>query len=159
MKLNIGSGSVQSVLVGYHIPLEGVDVINLDIDKKAYNLDINATVYNLPFNDNSFDIVYLNHVLEHLTNPVLALEEIRRIGKKVIVKVPNGSYYKFMDDDEHIFSWNIFTFKSLLEIVFDDVIVFGSKRFGKKRSLIRKMIFALSCLVFKNNELVAVCKK
>ena len=36
---------------------------------------------NLPFEDNSFDMVYSSHVLEHIPNPEKALQEIYRVLK------------------------------------------------------------------------------
>lgn len=46
----------------------------------------------LPFADNSFDIVHSNHVFEHLEDPMLAVQEIRRVlkpGGLVFIEVPN----------------------------------------------------------------------
>jgi ubiquinone/menaquinone biosynthesis C-methylase UbiE len=38
-------------------------------------------VYALPYPDNSFDAAFANHVIEHLSDPVRALKEIRRVLK------------------------------------------------------------------------------
>jgi SAM-dependent methyltransferase len=49
-----------------------------------------ATDY--PSNDNSFDIVFFNHVLEHIPNDIGALSEVYRIlkpGGLLILGVPN----------------------------------------------------------------------
>jgi len=35
----------------------------------------------LPFKDSVFDLIILRHVLEHVVNPYLVLQEIRRVGK------------------------------------------------------------------------------
>jgi SAM-dependent methyltransferase len=40
-----------------------------------------ASIYSLPFPDNSFDAVFSHAVLEHLTEPVRALTELRRVLK------------------------------------------------------------------------------
>ncbi|MGH9081775.1 MAG: methyltransferase domain-containing protein [Acidimicrobiales bacterium] len=38
-----------------------------------------ADAYHLPFADNSFDVVHAHQVLQHLTDPVAALAEMRRV--------------------------------------------------------------------------------
>jgi|TARA_B100000519_G_scaffold71184_1_gene61181 ubiquinone/menaquinone biosynthesis C-methylase UbiE len=40
-----------------------------------------ASVYELPFEDDSFDISYAHQVLQHLTDPVLALSEMARVTR------------------------------------------------------------------------------
>jgi ubiquinone/menaquinone biosynthesis C-methylase UbiE len=62
-----------------------------DIDEKALsyakdNYDLETQIINLnetlPFPDNSFDIVVLAEVLEHLPYPMITLGEIKRVLKK-----------------------------------------------------------------------------
>ena len=49
-----------------------------------------ADAHNLPFKNSAFDIVFSTDVLEHLSNPSLALREIGRVGKsKIGVCLPN----------------------------------------------------------------------
>ena len=38
-----------------------------------------ADVYDLPFSDDSFDVVHAHQLLQHLADPVAALEELRRV--------------------------------------------------------------------------------
>jgi SAM-dependent methyltransferase len=38
-------------------------------------------IYELPFPDQSFDAAFANHVIEHLSDPVRALKEVRRVLK------------------------------------------------------------------------------
>lgn len=47
-------------------------------------VDVKADILDLPFNDNSFDIVFCNHVLEHITDDKKAMQELYRVLK------PNG---------------------------------------------------------------------
>ncbi len=128
MKLDVGSGKLKSIHVGEHKFLNEKETIHLDIEKHAYHNDIQGTVYNLPFKDKMFEVVYLRHVLEHLENPILALKELKRVGKVIIIQVPNASYFKFkMEHEEHLFSWNYSTLTNLLTRVFVDFKVFTSK--------------------------------
>ena len=65
----------------------------LDIFKNLKNLDyttadlyspivdIKADILDLPFEDNSFDIVFCNHVLEHIENDHKAMTELYRVLK------------------------------------------------------------------------------
>lgn len=62
-----------------------------DIDEKAllhakHNYDLEIKLINLnevlPFSDNSFDIVVMAEVLEHLPYPMITLSEIKRVLKK-----------------------------------------------------------------------------
>lgn len=47
-----------------------------------------ASIEGLPYEDGSFDLAILSHVLEHVTDPVIALEEAARVATKVCVEVP-----------------------------------------------------------------------
>lgn len=47
-----------------------------------------ADVQELPFDDKSFDFVYCSHVLEHIEDPIKALNEISRVGKRGFIEVP-----------------------------------------------------------------------
>jgi ubiquinone/menaquinone biosynthesis C-methylase UbiE len=40
-----------------------------------------ASAYELPFDDGSFDVVYAHQLLQHLSDPVAALREMRRVTK------------------------------------------------------------------------------
>lgn len=65
----------------------------LDIFKKQKNLeyitsdlespiaDVKADICDLPFNDNSFDVVFCNHVLEHIPDDTKAMQELYRVMK------------------------------------------------------------------------------
>lgn len=86
-KLNLGCGA--KILTGY------VNVDNNPVlaDKRIVRHDLERFPY--PFNDSQFDEILLDHVLEHLENPLAVLTEVYRIGKngcRVIVNCPHFSY-------------------------------------------------------------------
>ncbi len=65
----------------------------LDIFRKQQNLnyitsdlqspiaDVKADICDLPFKENEFDIVFCNHVLEHISNDTKAIQELYRVLK------------------------------------------------------------------------------
>ncbi|MBU1197732.1 class I SAM-dependent methyltransferase [Candidatus Micrarchaeota archaeon] len=72
MKLNLGCGNVHK---------EGF--INIDSEKtSAADQIVDLNRYPWPFPSNSIDVVYCSHFLEHVDEPVKAIEEIYRILKK-----------------------------------------------------------------------------
>ena len=130
--------------------------VHVDIDKSAQHLEVQCDALSLPFRPKIFNETYPAHVMEHLENTVLFLSEIKRVTRyRLIIKVPNASFYKFMSSDKtHIFSWNQFTLKNLLDKYFGHVVI----RFTKRNSISNKFLrfcYNFTCLVFQNNELTA----
>jgi predicted SAM-dependent methyltransferase len=81
------------------------DVIH-DFEKKPF-----------PFPDNSADLIYAKHILEHLNNPCILVQEAIRIlkpGGNLIMEVPHFSNYVAYSDLEHKRYFSYFTFRSLL---------------------------------------------
>ena len=62
---------------------EGLSVYQQDIDTGLSE-----------YADNSFDYVILNQTLQQVKKPDFALQEALRVGKKVIVGIPNFAHYK-----------------------------------------------------------------
>lgn len=103
------------------INLYGIDMIKAYVDK-ADNENIKVgSVYKIPFEDDSFDIVILDQVLEHLFNLRLAMKEIRRVLKRgglVYIGVPDADRYDdiyFWLMREHIQHFNLVGLKLLAE--------------------------------------------
>lgn len=100
--LDIGSGSGQFL---YEMKKLGLDVYGIEPGKfdekgnKKYGLNIkNMDIKSAKYKKESFDIITLNHVLEHMSNPNETLQEIRRVLKKegvLIIGVPNTNSLAF----------------------------------------------------------------
>lgn len=94
-RLNMGCGL--DVRAGYvnadRVRLRGVDAV-VDFGRRPF-----------PFRDDSFDEVYMSHVLEHLPDTIQTMEEIHRItkaGATVVVKVPHYRSANAFKDPTHV---------------------------------------------------------
>lgn len=97
--------------------------------------DVKADICNLPFEDNSFDVIFCNHVLEHITDDTKAMNELYRVlkpGGMGIFQIPQDlSLAKTFEDD---------TIKDQKERArifgqYDHVRVYGRDYFNKLRSI------------------------
>ncbi len=59
--------------------LDNLDYITSDLESPI--ADVKADICDLPFDDNTFDIVFCNHVLEHIPDDRKAMEELFRVMK------------------------------------------------------------------------------
>jgi len=66
-----------------HCVAQGLSVFQQDIDTGLSE-----------YGDDSFDYVILNQTLQQVKKPDFALKEALRVGKEVIVGIPNFAYYK-----------------------------------------------------------------
>lgn len=95
---------------------------NIHPNTKLFLVDI----YKIPFAENSFDIIFFNHVIEHLKDDFLAMKKIYHITKKggsVILGTPNeGALFwrfaykiepKVKNTTDHV---NFYTSKSISEL-------------------------------------------
>lgn len=119
----------------------------LDIFRKQKNLeyitsdlespiaDVKADICNLPFEENSFDVVFCNHVLEHITDDTKAMRELYRVLK------PNGMGIFQIPQDisrEKTFEDDTITDRKERTKIFgqyDHVRVYGSDYFEKLRAI------------------------
>lgn len=155
--LNLGCGGRYS----YQRKLQGKDVIQFDLDPKAKWRDIGGDAHNLPFYDKVFEHVFCSHVLEHLQEPILALKEMRRVTiKTVVLKIPNAlHYYKYGEDDGHLFSWTPSSFFNLLNTTFEEFKIEPSfcQRYSPLNPKLWYAFLRIGLAGFPN-ELTAVCK-
>lgn len=59
---------------------KNLDYITSDLESPI--ADVKADICNLPFKDNEFDVVFCNHVLEHIPDDTKAMQELFRVLKK-----------------------------------------------------------------------------
>lgn len=87
------------------------DYQTMDYDDST-GADVVGDIHNIPLADNSMEAIICSSVLEHVTNPILAMKEIWRIlkpGGKLFVYLPSiypyharrghyPDYWRFFDD-------------------------------------------------------------
>ena len=59
--------------------MKNLDYTTCDLNSPI--ADVKADIQNLPFEDNSFDVIFCNHVLEHVEDDKKALSELYRVMK------------------------------------------------------------------------------
>jgi hypothetical protein len=78
-------------------PLRQGDIAEIDADRFAWRGITNVTfhaasVYQLPYADSSFDAAFACAVLQHLSTPLTALKELRRVLKPGgVIGIADGS--------------------------------------------------------------------
>ena len=111
---------------------------NLDYttsDLESPIADVKADICNLPFEDNSYDVIFCNHVLEHISDDTKAMQELFRVMKKGgfgIFQIPQDISRKTTFEDDSI------TDKKERAKIFgqyDHVRVYGLDYFDKLRSV------------------------
>jgi len=60
--------------------MENLDYTTTDLESPL--ADVKADICDLPFDDNEFDIIFCNHVLEHIPDDTKAMQELYRVLKK-----------------------------------------------------------------------------
>lgn len=97
--------------------------------------DVKADICQLPFNDNSYDVVFCNHVLEHIPDDTKAMKELYRVlkpGGMGIFQIPQDLSRATTFEDN-----TITDAKERARIFgqYDHVRVYGRDYFNKLRSI------------------------
>lgn len=97
--------------------------------------DVKADICNLPFKDNSYDIIFCNHVLEHIPDDTKAMQELYRVlkpGGYGIFQIPQDLNRELTFEDDSITDK-----KQRAEIFgqYDHVRIYGRDYFDKLRSI------------------------
>lgn len=59
--------------------MDNIDYTSADLDSPL--ADIKMDVHQIPFDENTFDVVFCNHVMEHVDDDIKAMSEIHRVLK------------------------------------------------------------------------------
>ena len=123
----------------------------------------------LVFSEAPFTMVFSSHTLEHVRTPFEILKEFRRVGKRLIIRVPNVEFYRgsVNEDPDHFHCWNMECFCHLLQLVYPNVKVrtrfdwvirgysAGKGLLFRQIAIVKKLFFVL--MMNEYSELEAVC--
>jgi len=135
--------------------------------KKIKNFVL-ADAHYLPFRDETFEIVYSSHVLEHCLHPAQVLSEFHRVSSRTVyLEVPYGD--KNPDDcPHHLYTWTMKSLEHLLSKFFSEVQVYTTETFahklrrGKKKllgDLLLVLIRKLRRNILWRTQISALCRK
>ena len=96
LEVGAGDGSILKILAdqSFAPELHAVEISESGVEHiKTRNISNLKSVqifdgYRLPFDDNSFDLIILSHVLEHVEHERLLLRELKRVAKYFVIEVP-----------------------------------------------------------------------
>ena len=99
LDVGCGDGSLMSLLIKEkNIDARGLELEKENIKKCIYKglpvIEGNAETELHQFPDHSFDYVILSQTLQAFYSPEKVLKDLLRIGKSVIVSIPNFGYWK-----------------------------------------------------------------
>ena len=101
LEVGAGDGSILHYLNQWHFgeALFALEIAQNGVAKiKARNLDRLQEVqtfdgYQIPYHDDSFDLVILAHVLEHVEHERILIRELKRVAKYLAIEVPQDYRY------------------------------------------------------------------
>ena len=99
LDVGCGDGSLMDVLIKEkNIEARGLELIEENVKKCIYKglsvIEGNAETELHQFPSQSFDYVVLSQTRQAFYNPEKVLKELLRIGKSVIISIPNFGYWK-----------------------------------------------------------------
>lgn len=97
--------------------------------------DVKADICNLPFEDNTFDVVFCNHVLEHIPDDTKAMQELYRVLKSNgmgIFQIPQDLKRQVTFEDDTITDPKE---RARIFGQYDHVRVYGRDYFDKLRTV------------------------
>jgi SAM-dependent methyltransferase len=97
--------------------------------------DVKADICNLPFEDNSYDIIFCNHVLEHIPDDTKAMQELFRVlkpGGMAILQIPQDLKREVTFADDSITDQKE---RAAIFGQYDHVRIYGRDYFNKLRSI------------------------
>ncbi|EZH74691.1 SAM-dependent methyltransferase [Aquimarina atlantica] len=113
--------------------LKHLDYTTTDLNSPL--ADVKADICNLPFADSEYDIIFCNHVLEHIPDDTAAMQEIFRVlkpGGMAILQIPQDLNRDTTFEDDSITDPQE---RARIFGQYDHVRVYGRDYFEKLRSI------------------------
>ena len=119
--------------------------------------DVKADICNLPFDDNTYDVIFCNHVLEHIPNDIKAMQELYRVmkpGGMGIFQIPQD-----LNREETFTDDQITDPKERAKIFgqYDHVRVYGRDYFDQLRSIGFRVVEEDFTAKLKDSEVTRFC--
>lgn len=147
--------------------MKSLDYTTTDLNSPL--ADVKADICDLPFEDDSYDVIFCNHVLEHIPDDKKAMQELFRVlkpGGMAIIQIPQDlSREKTFEDD------SITDPKERAKIFgqYDHVRIYGRDYFDKLRAVgftvkeenytAQMSISQIERFRLAKNEIIPVCFK
>lgn len=97
--------------------------------------DVKADICNLPFGENQYDLIFCNHVLEHIPDDTKAMQELYKVlkpGGMAILQIPQELDRKITFEDNTITDRDE---RAKIFGQYDHVRIYGRDYFDKLRSV------------------------
>ncbi len=81
--------------------MEHLDYVTADLESPLAKVKMD--IHDMPFEENSFDVIFCNHVLEHVEDDILAMQEIKRVlnpGGWAILQIPIFTPWRDETDED-----------------------------------------------------------
>ncbi|SHJ65422.1 class I SAM-dependent methyltransferase [Aquimarina spongiae] len=119
--------------------------------------DVKADICNLPFENDQYDVIFCNHVLEHIPDDTKAMQELYRVlrpGGMAILQIPQDLNRETTFEDDSITDP-----KKRAEIFgqYDHVRVYGRDYFEKLRAIGFKVDEVDYTSVLSDEEVIKYC--
>lgn len=179
LDVGTGVGVLMEVASGKGFDVKGVEVSNWASaharEKKGLDV-VSGTLEDARFGDASFDVIVLNHVLEHVEAPKSLMAETRRVLKDdglLVIGVPNagslmgallGTRWASWRPEEHIWHFTPATLLTLVKAEGFDVIRWEAKGNShvtgwRAKDLAQRVINAISVMANKAEAMLLFARK
>jgi len=113
--------------------MKNLDYTTTDLNSPL--ADVKADICDLPFEDDSYDVIFCNHVLEHIPDDTKAMQELYRIlksGGMAILQIPQDLQRADTFEDNSITDRNE---RAAIFGQYDHVRIYGRDYFDKLRTI------------------------
>lgn len=113
--------------------MKNLDYTTTDLNSPL--ADVKADICDLPFEDDSYDVIFCNHVLEHIPDDTKAMQELYRIlkpGGMAILQIPQDLQRAQTFEDNSITDRNE---RAAIFGQYDHVRIYGRDYFDKLRTI------------------------
>ena len=115
LEVGCGKGFLSNLLASNY-NITAVDIRIPEELKNNANIKYQeANIEKLPYSDSEFETVICTHTLEHVLHLQVAISELRRVGKNLIIVVPRQRPYKYTFDLHINFFPYRFTFLNIIK--------------------------------------------